>query len=134
MIELLEKEMPWELRIKDHKTHEELKKGPFDIQKLKSEVKNPFFQFLIKEYETFSTQENLKNSNDYYFRMMDELYSVRNSFLHSGEVIDLSIVKLKYIIPFLISRTRDLLYLEIERDDSFEDIVRYLFSTGKALI
>ena len=133
--ELLEKERNWELGIKDFETHEKLKnKDSINDGEIRSEVHNEFLKLLISVYDSFDVQKNLEKAQEYYYRIMDELYSVRNSFLHSGDVNELAISKLKYVAPFLVSRVRDILHSVIEREESFDDVANHLYHTGRALI
>lgn len=131
---ILEEERFWDLGIKDHSTHERLK-GKANINgEMRIEVHNEFLKLLLNVYDSFDLQDNLEKAKDYYFRIMDELYSVRNFFLHSGDINELAITRLKYVVPFLVSRVRDLLRSVIEREESFDDLANHLYSTGKALL
>ena len=133
--ELLKKERFWELGIKDFETHEQLKKKDnIDDGEIRAEAQDEFLKLLIHLYDSFDPKNNLEKAKDYYYRIMDELYSVRNSFLHSGDVNALAITKLKYVTPYLVFRVRVLLHSVIDREESFENIANHLYHTGGALV
>lgn len=97
-----------------------------NIIKIGREFKHhPIILSLIKDYENRNDKDHLYFVYQIYYNMINELYEIRNAYIHSGIKNEYSNKKIQHILPMYISTIRSFFMNEIEkgRDKKIETIV-----------
>lgn len=97
-----------------------------DIIKIGKEFNHhPIIRSLIKDYENRGDIDNLYYVYQIYYYMINELYEIRNAYIHSGIKNEYSNKKIQHILPMYISTIRSFLIdkIENERNKKIETII-----------
>ena len=98
------------------------------FDRIRKEIKHPFMRYLLDEFFTTFTEDQLKTCKKHYERVLWETKSERNFDAHTGKRNDKASLLVEHTLPRLGTRLRWMIFKAIEKNDGkdFHEIVKGL--------
>lgn len=96
----------------------------------------PFISELIEEYDTELDQMYYQKAYNFYFSLLTEAYSIRNSDIHSGLIQNKSNIKIGISMPIIVWRLRWMIMDGIMENPTFDlkEVIENLAFKGQKLL